>query len=969
MKEIFVIIGDPEAPLYSFRYNEIERCNIESASDIIAQELSIDTAEVSVICNDESIRELPYATGILIYHGERYLGKFYTTRIERIKRNGYRITAVSALGIFGHETFYGGMYTGETFDTVFKQIIKSNGLALYAGYYNSISGRKKALNIGNLSYVQNSATYYSPSLSATMRSRMKAKVKVTGFVSGATYPLTILGTSWDVAILGCVYNSVPNSDETLKAHQYCFGVNITYDRTSKVWNTTDAYIRYGTQRISLGTFAFGNTYDIDINPSAGKATVNGTQYTITASTSTKLIPIHQCGGGGDLIMATGDASAIPPFNSRTQYDVFSCQFWNYELYAWDGTPQCRVGYVEDIVSGRVYAYDFVNRIRSIEYAYGSASGDIVAVNENEYPEFHSQTAVEKEIENTLLCSERVAPLLIRGWIPICTKREALHQLLVAEGAIIKKTESGEWIISDPDTVTVGSVSDDRVYLGGSERMGTSVRAIEVTEHGYTYEYATDPVVVFENSAGASQVGIAVFDHAPVNVSSITADGLSISARNCNAAIVSGSGTISGKPYEHSEVIVSRQIGVDPEGQIISVNDATLITLLNSQTLIDRLESYYSSARTLKLDIVETDEQCGLMYEVPNPYDERENGYLTKKSESLSGIIKAGCEFVTGYIPTQAGEGYTGYVILTGSGTWEVPAEVFQKQSPRIRAILIGGGSGGSSGYAGHPGAVPDVGAVETEPAEGGLGGNPGSGGKIFDITIDNPAQQYTYNCGTGGEGGAISRSTEVSNPGTAGTATQFSDGTNSYTSNAGASSESGVVNIFTLDVYAKRFKDGFWNTENETLYTSYGKGGKGGYIRNVEGNSFVRENGFICVSTVGAGDGYFGLHGANSPSSGEVARGGGLGGGGAFGQSGSRGGDATSTKAGNGGKGADAVGVPKKATEYNHKYYGYGGSGGGGGGGGGSAGIVIVGEVGTGGAGGYGGKGGSGGDGCVLIYY
>ena len=128
MKLYQIIIGEIEEPLFSFMNNEIKECNIESEVDLIGNELTVDTAEFEVVCNDASIRMIPYATSIRIYNQDSLLGKFYSTEIERIKTNAYKVKAVSAIGILQHETFYGGMYNGETFEDVMRWVIGTNGI-------------------------------------------------------------------------------------------------------------------------------------------------------------------------------------------------------------------------------------------------------------------------------------------------------------------------------------------------------------------------------------------------------------------------------------------------------------------------------------------------------------------------------------------------------------------------------------------------------------------------------------------------------------------------------------------------------------------------------------------------------------------------------------------------------------------------------------------------------------------------
>lgn len=962
MKLYQIIIGEIEEPLFSFMNNEIKECNIESEVDLIGNELTVDTAEFEVVCNDDGIRMTPYATPIRIFNQDVLLGKFYSTEIERIKTNAYKVKSVSAIGILQHETFYGGMYNGKSFDSVMRQIIGSNGLQPYSGYYRKsrmTASRGQAHCLGN--ELNSSQDNYYPVLSATMQSRVKASFKIIALDRTTLPALVNLLAGYKLYILGC---STANgeSNSVVLAHRYGMYLNVkknTSDTSRAAYG--QMVFEYGNQSYNLGIPTDGTTYEVDINPSAGKATINGVDYAITKSTSNNRIPIHAYAGGVQSLTYDSTKQYVRG-NPSIQY--VEAEYGEYKIFDENGNLQCDAVLVRNEYEDEYCAYDLTNELeenrknsltRTLE-----PNEDITIADGDEHPAFHRQTALEEEILQSVSFADNVSNLNVYGWIKICSKRDAIQALLISQGVIIRKTEDGELLFAAPIMDEEGTIQDSRIYDGGSVTYPEVVNTIEVTEHGYGNDTTKAVEEVYVNTTGASKPYIAEFKTLPVVEDTLVADNLVVCCHNCNAAVVKGTGKLNGRAYEHSESKIKRILNNLPSGKSISVSDATLVTMQNSEVLLDRLEAYYGFASRIKMAFVAHDEKCGAMYHCKNPYNEEKSAFLVRKTEQVSGIIKADSELITDYDPPEIGEGYQNYVILSGTGTWETPASVYEKEHPRIRVILIGGGSGGAGGFAGEDGAVPS-GATSVQAAKGGSAGEGGAGGNIFNLTIDNPATEFNYACGVGGAGGDISTSTEENNTGVDGTDTTFSDGSNSYSSASGERFEKGITNFFTGDIYGKK---------NTAEINGAGKGGDGGYyvVQNQRSYYTKASWGIGIANILSCSGGNPGEK--HYPSDGSpVFLSAGAGGGGAAGQQGGDGTSATSSKSGSGGNGGNAIETPRKATVYNRKYYGYGGFGGCGGGGGGAAGIYVTGSAGVAGHGGYGGHGGDGGDGCIVIYY
>lgn len=586
-----------------------------------------------------------------------------------------------------------------------------------------------------------------------------------------------------------------------------------------------------------------------------------------------------------------------------------------------------------------------------------------------------------------------ADLPIYGWLQVGTKKEALHQVLFSRGISMKKSSSGVIVFTSLYENDPIVIDEDVTYQDGDVTFLENVSTVEVVEHAFTNDSNADIQILFE-SEEQTEYGkeyIAVFNaDAPV-LRPIQVTGLTVSYQNCNAAVVTGVGTIQGYPAVHSQTVVRSVIKLG-KGETATIEDCTLITRQNSAFMLDRFKNYFMTAETeISADIIKTNQKIGSYVSIINSFGERVQGYITEISQVLSGIIKASCKIVTGYKPLDY-EGYNRFVVLTGSGGWAVPESVFAKQNPKVQVVLVGGGSGGYSGKAGENGVKVPYGNSSKTRAAGGAMGRSGDGGKILTVTIENPDSTLYYSCGAGGAGGAASSSHSVSNPGNAGGDTTITSGGTTYSSANGNRNENGVANIMSGIRY------GIGNRVYIPIY-SYPENGDG-----IAGFKSYWEGGSIKFISVGLDSPdvtrtweYFDMtktppvleaSGAWANSYGQSSGGGfgGSPGGNAYGGQGAAGGNATSTTSGAGGKGADATVVfPKpnlligalRSDRTQELYlplddgaYGDGGFGGFGGGGGGSGGATNQGKTqGAGGAGGKGGAGGYGADGCIIVYY
>lgn len=556
-----------------------------------------------------------------------------------------------------------------------------------------------------------------------------------------------------------------------------------------------------------------------------------------------------------------------------------------------------------------------------------------------------------------------------GHIPICDRREALRQLLFPINAFALPMADGSLHFAFADINTVKMIPDDDVALGGSKDFRDLATEVRLTEHAYTADASVADQVVYSTAVSAQSYLVAF--SSPMH--SLQASGLTIEESGANYAIVSGAGTLSGKPYVHSTRIMSAGTGIETgEANVKSFTGATMVNAINSTATLNRLKNYYSKAQELSREIYIDDDDPEELVSAANLTDtlgKKVTGYIEQMDTVYSLERLSGVKFITGWAPEGGGSSYNTSRLLTGSGTFTVPAGVTQ-----MRVYIVGGGQSGEPGLKGQNGTAgtgsvgsPSLVSKEGDGGDGGEGGFGGLPGKLTIVDLEvTPGQTFSYSCGAGGV--SLTPSAEHVGSGEGGDSTF-----GSYSSSDGVRPTSGVIDPVTGNTYAVRGSAGYPG------YKGVSSKGDQYNVTGPDGN----------VYTSGANGQWLDDEDENETRHVRAYAMGGLGGGPAVGGNGLDGpaavqalvrvtsssayGRAEASKGGKGATGGDGTAASSLGSGGN------GANGGGGGGGGGNAWVMdYKGNISTsssyayqgdGGDGGPGGLGGRGGAGFILALY
>ena len=616
-------------------------------------------------------------------------------------------------------------------------------------------------------------------------------------------------------------------------------------------------------------------------------------------------------------------------------------------------------YKDNTLRGKFYTQE-IKRIATTEFSVKCISSvgllDKLMHNGGIYNGVSAGTIIQ-EIMGTVpyTIENDVSSILCYGWLPRATARANLTKVMFACGSSLLKAVDGSLVIRFNGYSTPTIVPDSVVYINGTVDNPQTVTKISLIEHSFIAAEDNIEEVLFDNTTDVAAVGSTIYFDEPYH--SLRADGITIDSSGANYATLTGVGILYGKKYTHAQRELVRNINNEAEPNEINIKDATLVSAVNSNNVMERLESYYSNADIVNVSIVDTIKlKPGDYINLTDPFGESFDGVVQAVDETISDIDKANTTLIRNWTPSAFGNNYSNYILFTEDATWTIPTGV-----SNIRVFVAAGGSGGQSGANGARGAMSNGWGQSLNGGKGGLGGQGGDAGKVYAIDISvTPGDTGTITIGLGGSGGVAVDTTNIN--GAEGGETTFEYGGETYTSNNGAIPPYGIINTFSGERYSLPGNSGIDGGDGITFaystpapttvtdgITTWTSGSKGrGYIRTRNGEEYQSWGGMGGGPAIGANGGN-GEDGSSSISrytfEGEYYYyiDGGYGGDGANANPGD---DAVTIGCGgNGGHGGGGAGGGGRGTSDGEPSHGYGGDGG------------------------TGGTGGTGANGYVLIYY
>lgn len=263
-------------------------------------------------------------------------------------------------------------------------------------------------------------------------------------------------------------------------------------------------------------------------------------------------------------------------------------------------------------------------------------------------------------------SDELKPIVLNGYIEICSHREALQQVAFALRAVVDCSRSDLIRIYRQNTSVDGKLKDDRIFIEGEKVSAKEyVSKVDVTMH--SYELSSEESTVFDGilSAGLNEVTFSE------PVTNIQATAGTIEESGVNYVLIRANSSteckITGNVYKDVKSTFSRSTNTPESNETektVSVDGATLIDKSNAYLVSEHVFDYYSNRRKLNIRYVMESERTGRWTSVKSQYGMYVNGVIESQEIDLAGGYIASAS-LTGYNTSETDFIYTGMEAYTG----------------------------------------------------------------------------------------------------------------------------------------------------------------------------------------------------------------------------------------------------------------------------------------------------------------
>ena len=230
-------------------------------------------------------------------------------------------------------------------------------------------------------------------------------------------------------------------------------------------------------------------------------------------------------------------------------------------------------------------------------------------------------------------------IVVSGYIPYTTCREALMQVIFAIGAVADTSNSDKVNIFALKKDITQEISRRRIMQGQNFEDETRVTAVELMSH--SYNETNETLVAYEAEKSGTGNNIFVSFTEPLHDLTITSG--SIVESGVNYAIINANSgcTLTGKKYEHTMVIHRKDnplvLSTDIEN-VIAIEDATLISSNNIDKILLLCYNYIVNTEKINMRIIDgktnINTKVGDLISYETEYLGKKTGRIIRQSFSL-----------------------------------------------------------------------------------------------------------------------------------------------------------------------------------------------------------------------------------------------------------------------------------------------------------------------------------------------
>ncbi len=237
----------------------------------------------------------------------------------------------------------------------------------------------------------------------------------------------------------------------------------------------------------------------------------------------------------------------------------------------------------------------------------------------------------------------LAPITLNGWIPICSYREALQEVALAIGAIVKASRyGGIAVIKAPDyeiDQVVSEIGREEMNLDSPTRLRKFYSGVEVIAHAFRANTGATAEILFNEPLPVGQHPISWGE--PKHSLSISGGTIVSSSANHVIVNVSAAGTVlvQGKPYWHFQSSfkkINAEVSTGAKQNVPKVDQAYLVNLSNVSGVRDRIYNYLMRRYTQKTKLIAPLVESGDLVKIATPDGKQIKGVVESMNMNLSG---------------------------------------------------------------------------------------------------------------------------------------------------------------------------------------------------------------------------------------------------------------------------------------------------------------------------------------------
>lgn len=241
---------------------------------------------------------------------------------------------------------------------------------------------------------------------------------------------------------------------------------------------------------------------------------------------------------------------------------------------------------------------------------------------------------------------------LSGYIPICTHREAIQQVLFSAGLVADCSRSKKIKIYKLKDSNVKNIPYSRKKQDSETiELNDIVTGVQVTSHQYLYNTNTQ---VYSEKKELYNADLDTGEHFikfSEPVYGITVEGATLLDFSCAYAKVNvatkGNVKIEGYEYYHITKVYESKIEVkdNEKENVLQVTDATLISDNNAKEVADRILNYYQNTYKMNVEFKIDDESISDTAIVETLYNQKLKGNIKKLDIDLTGGFIANASII------------------------------------------------------------------------------------------------------------------------------------------------------------------------------------------------------------------------------------------------------------------------------------------------------------------------------------